>query len=229
MNKTNNEYLQDMAGDYDKKTNNELLAIIAQNGVGGGSGGVTSVNGQTGDVSIDKSDVGLSNVNNTSDANKPISTATQEALNDKVDKVLTPHQVYGTDANGDQSMRTVATGANPGSVVLRDQNGRMKATTAVDADDVTPKAQMDAAIQAGLESVGFINGSTMPLDYEFTSKTISILPGDNGQVLGTVNDAVTGMTVTWVDTPKAEFVDPSTGTMADVINALIDAGLMSSE
>lgn len=36
---------------------------------------------------VTKSDVGLGNVDNTSDANKPISTATQEALDGKVDKV----------------------------------------------------------------------------------------------------------------------------------------------
>ena len=42
---------------------------------------VVSVNGQTGVVTITKSDVGLSNVDNTSDANKPISTAQQTALN----------------------------------------------------------------------------------------------------------------------------------------------------
>jgi hypothetical protein len=44
---------------------------------------VVSVNGQTGVVTITKSDVGLSNVDNTSDANKPVSTAQQIALNSK--------------------------------------------------------------------------------------------------------------------------------------------------
>lgn len=42
---------------------------------------VTSVAGRTGAVTLSKSDVGLGNVSNTSDANKPISTATQNALN----------------------------------------------------------------------------------------------------------------------------------------------------
>ncbi|HET7630308.1 MAG TPA: hypothetical protein VFK03_02950 [Candidatus Saccharimonadales bacterium] len=51
----------------------------------GGSGAVSSVNGQTGDVTLTKSDIGLGNVNNTSDANKPISTATQAALDGKMD------------------------------------------------------------------------------------------------------------------------------------------------
>lgn len=39
------------------------------------------------DITITKSDVGLGNVNNTSDVNKPISTAQQEALDRKVDAV----------------------------------------------------------------------------------------------------------------------------------------------
>ena len=46
---------------------------------------VTSVAGRTGAVTLSKSDVGLGNVDNTSDANKPVSTATQTALNGKVD------------------------------------------------------------------------------------------------------------------------------------------------
>ncbi|MBO7254603.1 MAG: hypothetical protein J6V36_04795, partial [Clostridia bacterium] len=47
------------------------------------SGAVASVNGQTGVVVLDKASVGLGNVDNTSDADKPISTATQAALDGK--------------------------------------------------------------------------------------------------------------------------------------------------
>lgn len=50
----------------------------------GGTAGVTSVNTRTGDVTLAKADVGLRNVDNTADADKPISTATQAALNAKV-------------------------------------------------------------------------------------------------------------------------------------------------
>lgn len=50
---------------------------------GGGGGAVSSVAGRTGDVVLTKSDVGLSNVDNTGDLSKPISTATQTALNAK--------------------------------------------------------------------------------------------------------------------------------------------------
>lgn len=46
---------------------------------------IQSVNGHTGAVVVTKSDVGLGNADNTSDANKPVSTATQTALNLKAD------------------------------------------------------------------------------------------------------------------------------------------------
>jgi hypothetical protein len=52
---------------------------------GGGGGDVVSVNGQTGVVVLTKANIGLGNVDNTSDANKPISTLTQTALNLKED------------------------------------------------------------------------------------------------------------------------------------------------
>ncbi len=46
---------------------------------------VISVNSKQGEVVLSKNDIGLSDVNNTSDINKPISTATQAALNAKED------------------------------------------------------------------------------------------------------------------------------------------------
>jgi hypothetical protein len=42
---------------------------------------VQTVNGYTGSINLAKSDIGLSNIDNTSDTNKPISSATQIALN----------------------------------------------------------------------------------------------------------------------------------------------------
>ena len=61
------------------------LQYIAGSGGGGGGGAVTSVNSKTGDVVLVKADLGLGEVDNTSDAAKPISAATQTALNDKAD------------------------------------------------------------------------------------------------------------------------------------------------
>lgn len=62
-----------------------FLDYIARNG-GGGGGDVTGVKGNAestyrkGNVNITPENIGLGNVNNTSDAQKPVSTATQEAL-----------------------------------------------------------------------------------------------------------------------------------------------------
>lgn len=67
----------------------ELADAIEQ----GGGGGVTGVKGSAestyrkGNVSISKDNIGLENVDNTSDLNKPVSTAQQTALDGKVDKV----------------------------------------------------------------------------------------------------------------------------------------------
>lgn len=58
---------------------------------------VDSVNGQTGVVVITATDVGLGNVDNTSDLDKPISTATQTALDNKSDVGHTHTEVDITD------------------------------------------------------------------------------------------------------------------------------------
>ena len=60
---------------------------------------VTSVNNKTGAVTLAKGDVGLGNVDNTSDANKPISNATQVALNDKQAKI-TANGILKGDGKG---------------------------------------------------------------------------------------------------------------------------------
>ena len=55
---------------------------------------VISVNGRTGEVVLTKTDVGLSNVDNTSDVNKPISTPQQAALDNKAGRLtLQPSEV----------------------------------------------------------------------------------------------------------------------------------------
>ena len=63
-----------------------------------------TVNGHalTGNVTVSKSDVGLGAVDNTSDADKPVSTATQAALDAKLDsnKRGAANGVASLDANG---------------------------------------------------------------------------------------------------------------------------------
>lgn len=79
----------------------------------GGSAPVTSVAGKTGVVTLVKGDVGLGNVDNTSDATKPVSTATQTALDSKVSTSL-----------GGQETVSVNNAAS-GAVVLNLANGNI--------------------------------------------------------------------------------------------------------
>lgn len=73
---------------FNNPANNQVLTYDSgigkwKNATVSATAGVTSVNTRTGDVTLAKTDVGLANVDNTSDANKPVSTATQTALNGK--------------------------------------------------------------------------------------------------------------------------------------------------
>lgn len=77
------------------------MAVSVYTGAGGG---VASFNGRKGNVvpangDYTKAQVGLSNVDNTSDANKPISKATQAALNDKQSKI-TANGILKGDGSG---------------------------------------------------------------------------------------------------------------------------------
>lgn len=59
------------------------IELTGGGGGGGGSGTVTSVNGQSpvaGNVTLNKGHLGLGNVENTSDQNKPVSSAQQQAI-----------------------------------------------------------------------------------------------------------------------------------------------------
>lgn len=57
---------------------NGLMRVTTNPSGSSGSAGVTSIDGQSGVVTL--ADINLDNVNNTSDANKPVSTAQQTAL-----------------------------------------------------------------------------------------------------------------------------------------------------
>ena len=80
---------------------------------------VTSVNGQVGVVTLSKSDVGLSNVDNTSDANKPISTAQQTALNLKENSANKQNSLA---ADGTNTFYPTVTAVNAGLALKSNDN-----------------------------------------------------------------------------------------------------------
>lgn len=89
--------------------------------------GVSSVAGKTGVVSLDKADVGLGNVDNTSDAAKPISTATQTALDGKANS---SHTHPATDVTGLAAVAASGSAADLTTGILND--ARLSSNVALD-------------------------------------------------------------------------------------------------
>jgi len=95
-----------------------------------------TVEGQTivgvGNIDLSKSDVGLNNVDNTSDLNKPISTATQTALNLKEDKANKgiANGYVPTDASNLIPIGFIPPSVIERLVIVADQTARFALTTA---------------------------------------------------------------------------------------------------
>ncbi len=97
---------------------------------------VTSVNSQTGDITLGKSDVGLGNVDNTSDLNKPVSTATQTALDlkeDKTNKNIAGGYV-GLESDGKINQNYLPSGVNLGTVYTVGSQTEQNALSASSGD-----------------------------------------------------------------------------------------------
>ena len=116
--------------------------------------GVDSVNGRTGPVVLTKSDVGLSNVDNTSDANKPISTATQTAIDNKVSKA-------GDTMSGDLSMGGGVVAVTGGTTLLLNMEG----ASVIDSSDlhnsltVTGATLSSSQAKFGTKSLYFVGNN----------------------------------------------------------------------
>lgn len=118
---------------------------------------VTSVSGKTGAVLLNKNDVGLSLIDNTSDVNKPVSTAQQTALNGKLDltggtltgALLGPNSTLNSTGfyhNGVLSIGGI--GAFAGTV--------SSAAVPVSGNDLTNKTYVDGtfALKTGTNATG---------------------------------------------------------------------------
>lgn len=90
---------------------------------------VASINGHTGVVVLAKSDFGLGNVDNTSDANKPISTAIQTALNNKANSSSLATVATSGDYNDLTNKPVIATPGVLTVAVTTGSEARPTATT----------------------------------------------------------------------------------------------------
>lgn len=130
------------------------------------SDAVQSVNGQTGTVVLAKTDVGLGNVDNTSDVNKPVSTAQQTALNAKVNTAdYTAANIVGKFAgtpDGTKFLRddgTLVTPAGSGSTAVARHLGGSGAVTVPAA--AASWADVSSLINTGTPEFEYGTGFTL--------------------------------------------------------------------
>jgi hypothetical protein len=143
---------------------------------------VQSVAGKTGSVTLAKADVGLGNVDNTSDTNKPISSATQSALDGKAATSHTHTASQVTDFN------TAAAAAAP----VQSVNGNTGTVTVTvpSASTATPSALGTAAAGTASEFARADHVHAMPSASDVGAVSAQQLPLDVGMD-GIYSDGVT--------------------------------------
>ena len=161
---------------------------------------VASVNGYTGNVVLDSGDVGLGNVDNTSDADKPVSTATQTALNSKEDTITagTTGQYY----RGDKTFQTLDRSAVGLSNVDNTSDANKPVSTAT---QTALDAKLTVADYVVRETPsGSVNGTNTSFTLAFTPVSGSESVFLNGilQEPGSGNDyTIAADTITFLFTP----------------------------
>lgn len=130
---------------------------------GDGNGNITAVESIGAEVvTLNKSDVGLGNVDNTSDANKPISNATQAALNDKQSKIT---------ANG------ILKGDGTGTITAAEETEVQLVELTADSIGAASKEYVDSVatgttLSITLPSAGW-SGTTAPYTMTLTNAAIT--------------------------------------------------------
>lgn len=155
---------------------------------------VQSVNGKTGNtVVLDKTDIGLGNVDNTSDLSKPISSDTQAALDLKADKAITVSSGTGLTGGGTlASNRTIALSSTSiASLALADTSvqparlvsagtgltggGSLAAdrTISLSTGSVASLAKADSALQAPGGATGQVLTKNSATDNDVSWQTVA--------------------------------------------------------
>ena len=133
---------------------------------------VTSVAGKTGAVTLVKGDVGLGSADNTSDLSKPISTATQSALDDKANS---SHTHATTDLT--------ATGGTTTSFLRKDNTWATPTNTTyseITTAEITAGTASTARTISGRRAQEIVNKAVATSDVKLTSAIAAIQANNDG-------------------------------------------------
>lgn len=138
------------------------------------TGQVTSVNGYVGAVNLNKADVGLDNIDNTSDSLKPISNATQTALDLKA-----PTSHVGSRGNA----HTNATTTEAGFMAAADKTklDGIAASAEVNQNafsNIAVSGQTTVAADSKTDTLTIIAGTNVSITTDATNDTITINAND---------------------------------------------------
>lgn len=162
------------------------IAVLASTGGVTGVKGSAETNYRKGDVEITKANIGLGNVDNTADTDKPVSTAQQTELDKKVDKTTTVngHALSGnvTVTKSDVGLGNVTNDAQ----VKRSEMGVASGVATLDTTGKVPTSQLPSYVDDVLE---------------YTSRSAFPATGETGKIYV---DTATNITYRWGGTDYVE-------------------------
>ena len=158
---------------------------VSSSGGGGGSGSVTSVNGMTGDVILTKTNIGLSNVDNTADSVKEVA---------KADQLQTTRVINGMNFNGtsdESNWQHCATAGNTAAKTIDVSYGTYTLQTGGEISVTFDNANTADNPTLNVNSTGakaiYYNGSAIPAHYLQANHCYTLrYDGTNWNIVGEI-------------------------------------------
>ncbi len=184
-------------------TNNQILTADSAlaSGIKWADPAVVSVAGKTGIVTLAKGDVGLGNVDNTSDVNKPVSTAMQTALDLKVDETVGVSGGASLTGGGvlttNRTITLVNDATSPGNSMYYGTNSTgTKGFYAIPAGDPTMGGDLSGVASNAQIASGAIGATELAADAVTEPKLAISNSPSNGQVI-----SWNGSALAWAGSP----------------------------